>query len=192
VLVIFDEVMTGFGRTGDWFACMKAHVEPDIIAVSKGITGGFLPLALTMCKERVWDAFYDDDLHKAFFHSHSYTANPIACAAAVASLDLMEYDDKPFKQMEERHKSCAKRWLGTHRKVHNFRFCGTIAAMDLRLNRDSDYFSDMAPKLRSRFLQEGLLLRPLGNTIYLMPPYCIDDETLERVYGNIRLVVDSL
>lgn len=191
-LLIFDEVMTGFGRTGDWFACTKSLTEPDIICLSKGITGGFLPLSVTVCTQRIYDAFYADELEKAFFHSHSYTGNPIACAAGVASMKLLEQSSGVFRNWEARHRSLWKQYLEPLPVTTRPRFCGTILAFDLNLPGDPGYFNSRAPQLRAEFLKEGLLLRPLGNTVYLMPPYCTDDETLERVILSIRTVLSGI
>ena len=191
VLVIYDEVMTGFGRTGDFFASLKSGTTPDIIAVSKGITGGFLPLALTVTTRRVYESFLSDDFQKAFFHSHSYTANPIACAAAVASMQILENEKERFTQMEDRHRSLAEIHWRPSPRLTQLRFCGTIAACDVIADRPG-YFNEIGPHLRQEFLKMGLLLRPLGNTIYVLPPYCIDDQQLERAYRGIALAVASL
>lgn len=191
VLIIYDEVMTGFGRTGDWFACMKASTQPDIICLSKGITGGFLPLSVTICTEQIYEAFYADELEKALFHSHSYTGNPIACAAGLASMRLLEQSQQIFKQWETRNRSFFTNHLSHINVVSRQRFSGTIFAFDLDLPGDPGYFNDRAPKLRAEFLQNNLLLRPLGNTIYIMPPYCTDDETLDHVYATIAAVVQQ-
>lgn len=192
VLLIFDEVMTGFGRTGDWFATTKSSVEPDILCLSKGITGGFLPLSVTICTERIYEAFLDEKLEKALFHSHSYTANPIACAAAVASLKLLHANQNNFRDMENRHRLLMERFLSDVPNIKNTRHCGTIVAFDVETGESSHYFNATGPALRAAFLDAGLLLRPLGNTVYLMPPYCISDEALEHVYSTIRDIVTSL
>jgi adenosylmethionine-8-amino-7-oxononanoate aminotransferase len=191
VLLIFDEVMTGFGRTGDWFASTKAGVSPDIICLSKGITGGFLPLSVTVCAERIYDAFLSDKLEQALFHSHSYTANPIACAAANASMRLLIQNQSLFRNMEATHRRLAQQHLSDSKLLTHFRYCGTIAAFDLA-QAETSYYSALPQKLRAQFLEQGLLLRPLGNTIYLLPPYCIDAETLDSVYKTIRNTIDAL
>lgn len=190
VLVIYDEVMTGFGRTGEIFACRKSGTSPDIICLSKGITGGFLPLALTVASRRIYDSFLSEHLERAFFHSHSYTANPIACAAACASLDILQREGARFQDMERRHRNFAAMHLSD--KLERVRFCGTIAAFDVSSQAGAGYFNQIGARLRSRFLEMGLLLRPLGNTIYLLPPFCIDDEQLERAYRGIALAVANL
>ena len=186
VLIIYDEVMTGFGRTGDWFACAKAGTEPDIICLSKGITGGFLPLAVTLTTEKVFAEFLSVDSSKTFFHGHSYTANPIACAAANASLTLLESNATSFQELESKHRNLAARYLQGHPMLTRLRFCGTIAAFDVATSEGTNYFDNIGQKLKHEFLQRGFLIRPLGNTVYLMPPYCITSEQLESAYVVIR------
>ncbi len=188
-LVIFDEVMTGFGRTGEWFACRKAGTRPDIICLSKGITGGFLPLAVTICSEAIYQAFYSDDLEKALFHSHSYTGNPIACAAAVASMNLLSETEDRFLSMESVHRQLAKQYLFDIPGAGCFRHCGTIFAFDVTVEGKPGYFNKNVPELRRKFLDAGLLIRPLGSTVYLMPPYCTDADTMELVYSKVRKVL---
>jgi adenosylmethionine-8-amino-7-oxononanoate aminotransferase len=192
VLLIYDEVMTGFGRTGDWFSCIKSKTAPDIICLSKGITGGFLPLAVTATTDAVFDAFYSDDPQKTFFHSHSYTANPIACAAANASLKLLEQNQQLFKEAEQLNRGYAYEYLDGLGSVRDKRFCGTIFAFDIATGDKNSYFDQISAQLKKMFLDRGCLIRPLGNTVYLMPPYCISSEQLRSVYGNIRSVIDAL
>ncbi|HEY9788637.1 MAG TPA: adenosylmethionine--8-amino-7-oxononanoate transaminase [Candidatus Obscuribacterales bacterium] len=189
VLLIYDEVMTGFGRTGDWFALAKSDTAPDIICLSKGIAGGFLPLAVTACNERIYKGFLSEDPAHTLFHGHSFTANPISCAAAVASLQLLAENEDSFRQMEERHRRWFNHWLINAAGLENVRFCGTIAAFDVVSDAATNYFNSLGKVLRRRFLASGLLIRPLGNTIYLMPPYCITDEELSQVYKGIKEVL---
>jgi adenosylmethionine-8-amino-7-oxononanoate aminotransferase len=192
LLLIFDEVMTGFGRTGDWFAAKKVNVEPDIMCVSKGITGGFLPLAITACAERIYESFLSDDPQDMFAHGHSYTANPIACAAAVKSLELLEADTRPFTEMENKHRAYAGEYLANIKSISNLRYCGTIVAFEVEGGGGGNtYYNELGPVLRQKFLEEGLLIRPLGNTVYLMPPYCIS-ENLSFIYYKIAKVINSL
>ena len=186
-LLIFDEVMTGFGRTGEMFACTKSGVTPDIICLSKGITGGCLPLAVTVATDRIYDAFLSDKLERALFHSHSYTGNPIACAAANASLAILKDSRQLIAGFEARHRAFAQRYLCDSSPVQKSRFCGTIAAFDFKL-LNCDYYSSLASELRRRFLDKGMLIRPLGTTIYLMPPLCISEESLDFAYRAIRAV----
>jgi adenosylmethionine---8-amino-7-oxononanoate aminotransferase len=189
-LLIFDEVMTGFGRTGDWFACTKAEVTPDIMCLSKGITGGFLPLAVTVCTETLYDAFYSDDPQKTLYHGHSYAANPLGCAAALASLDLMVDHEAAFQQMEAQHKAHLAK-LDNHPRLKNLRVTGTIAAMDL-VTEHPGYLNELSLEIRKRGIAQGLLLRPLGNVLYIMPPYCITEEELAFIYRGIATILDAL
>lgn len=191
VPLIYDEVMTGFGRTGDWFACTNSGTTPDIICLSKGITGGFLPLAVTVCSDDLYEAFLSSDRTKTFYHGHSYTANPIACAAAVASIELLKQNEDSFQSMEDRHRFHASS-IATNPLASNLRFCGTIVAMEISVGSENSYFNEIGPVLKKEFLKNGFLIRPLGNTVYLMPPYCIDDETLALVYTTINRVLKSI
>jgi adenosylmethionine-8-amino-7-oxononanoate aminotransferase len=192
VLLIYDEVMTGFGRTGELFASVKSATKPDILCLSKGLSGGCLPIAVTMASEDIYQAFWRDEPDKAFFHSHSYTGNPLACAVSVASLELLEQNPNVYQGMEKLHRQYLNQWLSNHPKLERIRTCGTIAAMDVKTESVSGYFNDIAPVLKARFLEAGFLLRPLGNTLYLMPPYCISPDELESIYRVIRQVLDTL
>lgn len=189
VLLIYDEVMTGFGRTGELFACLKSETVPDLICLSKGLSGGCLPLAVTGATEEIYRSFYDDDPAQAFYHGHSYTGNPLACATGVTSLELLEQNPS-YESMEALHRRYLSQYLCDHPLLEQIRLCGTIAAMEVRTPEASGYFNAIAPLLKAQFLEAGLLLRPLGNTLYLMPPYCITSEELESVYQTIRRVLD--
>ena len=191
VLLIFDEVMTGFGRTGDWFAATKSRTIPDILCVSKGITGGFLPLSATLCSARIYDAFLSQDWTKMLMHGHSYTANPLALAAARASLKILQRDRQVFMDMERRHRRLYHQFLASNDNLKRARFCGTVFAVDLESKTDG-YFNEIGPRLREEFLNRGLLIRPLGNTIYLLPPYCVTDEELHSAYEAISDIVHGL
>ncbi len=183
VLCIYDEVMTGFGRTGELFACKKAGTVPDIICLSKGITGGFLPLGVTVSTSEIFSAFYDDDPQKTFFHGHSYTANPLACAAALASIDMLEARPEMYKRIEDWHRQGLER-ISSHPSLRRPRICGTIAAIDVAVD-ENGYLSSIGAVLKKRFPEKGLLLRPLGNVIYMIPPYCIERDQLMRAYDVI-------
>jgi len=184
VLFIADEVMTGWGRTGTLFACDQAAVTPDIICLSKGLTGGSVPLAVTLASKAIYDAHYSQDRAQMFFHSSSYTANPIACAAALANLDI--WDEEPVAErvalLGERQQARLERLPPVAR---NIRRKGTIAAFEWG-PEDASYMSDIGPRLLAFFRSRDLLLRPLGNTVYVMPPYCIDEADLDRIYDVIR------
>jgi adenosylmethionine-8-amino-7-oxononanoate aminotransferase len=189
VLLIADEVLTGFGRTGRMFACERAGVVPDLMCVAKGLTGGFLPLAATFATDRVHDAFMGGDRARAFFHGHSYTANPIACAAANASLRIFE-SEPVFERIAAIEKVHAARLptFAPHPGVADVRHIGTVAAIELKVS-DAGYFSSLRPRLYEYFLNRGVLLRPLGNVVYILPPYVITPEQLNFVYDVIH---DSL
>lgn len=185
VLFIADEVMTGWGRTGTLFACEQAGIAPDIACYSKGLTGGSVPLAVTLCRAEIFDAHYSTDRSKTFFHSSSYTANPIACAAALANLEIWQNEPvmDRINALAALHKERLERFAGDKRFA-DVRQIGTIAALDI-VAKDAGYLADIGPRLYRGFLARGLLVRPLGNTIYLMPPYCSTADDLDQVYNAI-------
>jgi adenosylmethionine---8-amino-7-oxononanoate aminotransferase len=189
VLLIADEVLTGFGRTGKMFACERAGVVPDLMCVAKGLTGGSLPLAATMATDRIYDAFGGADRTHTFYHGHSYTANPIACAAANASLQIFE-SEPVFERIAAIEKVHAERlpWFAAHPAVDNVRHIGTVAAIEIKVP-DAGYLSKLRPRLYTYYLDRGVLLRPLGNVVYLLPPYIISPEQLSNVYD---VIADSL
>jgi adenosylmethionine-8-amino-7-oxononanoate aminotransferase len=185
VWFIADEVMTGWGRTGTLFACEQADVVPDIACYSKGLTGGALPLAVTLCRTEIFDAHFSHDRSRTFFHSSSYTANPIACAAAKANLDL--WSDPHVRARVASVASMQEKALApfrTRARFRNVRRTGTITALDLEV-RDSGYLAGIGPRLLAFFGRRNLLLRPLGNTIYVMPPYCVTQADLDEIYAGI-------
>ncbi|MDB5653343.1 MAG: aminotransferase [Tardiphaga sp.] len=192
VLLIADEVMTGWGRTGTLFACEQAEVTPDIACYSKGLTGGSLPLAVTLCRADIYDAHYSADRARTFFHSSSYTANPIACAAALANLEIWQNEPvrDRVKALGAMHEAGLER-LSRDRRFSNLRRIGTIAALDL-VTEDAGYLADVGPKLYQGFMARGLLVRPLGSTIYFMPPYCAQATEIERLYAAVVEVVDTI
>lgn len=192
VVFIADEVMTGWGRTGTLFACEQAGISPDILCTSKGITGGFLPLAATLCQERFFAAHYSEDRSRTFFHSSSYTANPIACAAAYANTQVWKREpvQDRIDAITAAHAGHLK-ILAEDGRFTNPRQTGTIAALDLRVG-DEGYLSDVGPRLYRHFIEHGVLLRPLGNTLYILPPYCVSDADLEEIYHVISSVPDVL
>ncbi|MDR3437242.1 adenosylmethionine--8-amino-7-oxononanoate transaminase [Telmatospirillum sp.] len=183
-LLIFDEVMTGFGRTGALFACLKAGVEPDMVCLSKGLTGGFLPMGATVVREEIHQAFLSESLSQAFLHGHSYTANPLGCAAGLASLDLLLGADCQAQRagIEAIHRERLQA-LSLRPKVLRPRVTGTIAALDLD---DSGYASAQGPRLRELFLERGFLFRPLGPVAYFLPPYCLEAADLHRAWDTLE------
>jgi len=188
-LLIFDEVMTGFGRTGKWFASNRAQVEPDIICLSKGLTGGFLPLSVTVCNETIYEAFNSSNPVKTFWHGHSYTANPLGCAAALASMQLLEKNEM-YGRMETLHHKLLTD-LREQPNIEKIRVTGTIAAMDLKTQDEAGYLNPVAQKIKKESVEQGVLIRPLGNVVYLMPPYCITEDELAFVYEKIRLLTSE-
>ena len=185
VFLIFDEVMTGFGRTGTLFACEQAGVAPDLMCLSKGLTGGFLPMGLTLATEEIYHSFYSTDRAKTFFHSSSFTGNAIACAAALANLEVWENEPvrARIRGIAEYHAQALAEFRGRP-EIADARQTGTIAAIELRV-RDAGYLAALGPKLNAFYLERDVLLRTLGNVVYLLPPYCVRASELERIYGII-------
>lgn len=195
ILFIADEVMTGFGRTGTLFASEQLNFAPDILCLSKGITGGFLPLGATSATRAVYQVFHDDNRMKTLFHGHSYTANPIACAAACASLELFDIEStlQSVKKIEALFQSQLQRFQ-SHPRVRNIRCKGGILALTLQDTEasGSDYLSSLGPIIYNTFLQQNMLIRPLGNVLYLMPPFCISTQLLEHTFDRIEAFLNDL
>ena len=186
-LIIADEVMTGFGRTGPLFACEHiAEPLPDIICLSKGLTGGALPLGVTACTQDIFDAFYDDDRMKMLFHGHSFTANPVVCSAALASMDLVLRPSctESRQRIIDAHRSFAET-IKTHSAVKEVRQTGTIIAIEIKTD-DPSYHTNMRDVIYRFFLGKKIVMRPLGNIIYILPPYCISNTELEYIYSCIE------
>ncbi|MEZ5008651.1 MAG: adenosylmethionine--8-amino-7-oxononanoate transaminase [Chitinophagales bacterium] len=193
VILIADEVMTGFGRTGKMFASEYYQTMPDIMTFSKALTGGTMPLSLTTCKEFIFEAFISNDKVKTFFHGHSYTGNPTACSAALASLDLMENDSfkNNIERVKQQHQIFSEK-LKKHSKAKNIRQVGTVIAFDVVTNEGDSYLNSIRDVLYNAFIAKYIILRPLGNTVYILPPYVITNEELDKVYSCILEVLDSL
>jgi adenosylmethionine-8-amino-7-oxononanoate aminotransferase len=187
IITIADEVMTGFGRTGKFFASDHLENSPDIFCLSKGLTGGYLPLGVTSCAEFIHEAFVTEDRSKTFFHGHSYTANPTSCSAALASLDLMEKEEtwSQVKMIEEAHKAFSSK-ISSHKNVRSARFKGTILAIELNTEEQTHYLNNASESISDFFLERKIILRPLGNVFYLIPPYVITKHELEKVYASIE------
>ena len=192
VLFIADEVMTGWGRTGTLLACEQAGVTPDILCLAKGLTGGSMPLAVTMATAPIYDAHYSTDRSKLFFHSSSFTANPIACAAAVANVQI--WQEEPVL---ERVATLADRLgavlakLSARPDVVNPRQCGTMIAFDVDVGDDTGYLAEIGPRMRAHFFANDVLIRPLGNTVYTMPPYSISQADIDRVAQVMASAIDT-
>lgn len=185
IICIADEVMTGFGRTGKLLASHYCENAPDIICLSKGITGGFMPLGLTTTTEEIHQAFVSEDVYKVFFHGHSYTGNPLACALACKSLELLvsESCQTQIAMITMSHQAFIQRNAASK---HTFRTRGTILAIELHTGEQTSYFSNIRDRLYFYFLEKGIILRPLGNIIYILPPYCITEAELKLVYSAIE------
>lgn len=185
IITIADEVMTGFGKTGTHFASTQIDTLPDIMCLSKALTAGLLPMSLTTCTQNIFDAFFQDEVHKGFMHSHTYSANPLACAAASASIDLLISPEMEGnkKRIYDKHKAFAKA-LSQNAKAKNIRVKGIILALEL--DTPMERYGDLRQKLYSFFMDRGVCLRPLGNTIYLLPPLVTIDEQLDKMYAAIE------
>jgi adenosylmethionine-8-amino-7-oxononanoate aminotransferase len=186
VTCIADEVFTGFGRTGKYFASEYASVKPDIMAVSKGITGGTMPLGVTSCSAAIAEAFLSEDITRTFFHGHSYTANPLACAAANASFELLTNAgcQRQIQDISKLHVEFSRE-IQSHPRVEKVRTLGTILAIELKTNEETSYTNSIRKKISAYFLSKDILLRPLGNIIYILPPYVIQEPELRQVYQTI-------
>ena len=189
IVCIADEVMTGFGRTGKLFASLYMQIKPDIICLSKGLTGGTMPLGVTACVQKIYDAFVTDDKLKTFFHGHSFTANPLACTAALASLELLQKETclQKIEWLTQQNKLFAEE-LKHKAGIKNIRTLGTIIAFEIDKGKD-EYLNTISNDITSACLQQGIYLRPLGNTVYIMPPYCITQNEYERVCEVIKSLV---
>lgn len=187
ILTIADEVMTGFGRTGKFWATDHCTNKPHIMCLSKGITGGFLPFGATTCTQHIYDAFLSSEKSKMFFHGHSYTGNPLCCAAAIASLDVFEKENtmKQVERITNHHAAFAAKLSG-NTAVKEVRHWGTIIALELETGEHTGYLNNIRDKAYNFFIQRKIILRPLGNVIYILPPYCITDEDLREVYHAIE------
>ncbi len=185
VLCIADEVMTGFGKTGKNFASAYMQTQPDIICLSKSLTGGIAPMALTTCTEEVYLAFYDSDIKKGFFHGHTYSANPLVCRAAIASIDLLQSEEiqEQILKVNQAHQIFSDK-IKKHPKVKSTRILGVIFALDLDV--EMDRYGKLRDKLFQFFMENGVFLRPLGNTIYILAPFVITANELQKVYDTIE------
>ena len=192
VLLIADEVFTGLGRTGRMFACEHAGITPDLMCISKGLTGGFLPFAVTVCRSEIYSAFHSTDRSRTFFHGHSYSGNPLGCAAANATLKIFE-TEPVFERITaiERIHEARLADFRQHPTVVDARMLGTISAIELR-SGDAGYLSSVRSRLYNFFIEHGVLLRPLGNVVYIVPPYVIRQDDLHYTYEIVGKALDIL
>lgn len=192
ILMIQDEVFTGFGRTGKLFAANYLSEKPDIMCFSKGLTGGTMPMGITTSSQQIFDAFLSEDKYKTLFHGHSFTANPLACTAALASMELLLKEEtlEKINAISQKHFNFSQ-VLKNHPKVENVRQTGTIIAWEIKNDEKTSYFNEIGKVLYHEFLKREIIMRPLGNVMYLVPPYCITPEELDFVYRNILEVLDS-
>lgn len=192
VLFIADEVMTGWGRTGTLLACEQAEVTPDILCLAKGLTGGSMPLAVTLATAPIYDAHYSTDRAKLFYHSSSFTANPLACAAAVANLAIWR-NEPVLERVATLSRRLGDKLAALSRRddVVNPRQCGTMIAFDVDVGEDAGYLAEIGPRLRAHFFANDVLIRPLGNTVYTMPPYSITPEDIDRVADTMAGALDA-
>lgn len=191
VLTIADEVMTGFGKTGKTFAMDYCHQKPDMMCLSKALTGGTIPMAITTFTQEIFDAFYDDDINKALFHGHTFTANPTGCAAALASLELLQTTEMQANliRVNVSHLTFQKH-IEKHPKVTTTRVLGTILALEIKKENQESYYGTMRTKLYNFFIENGIILRPVGNIVYILPPYIITDEQLQKVYEVVEKALE--
>lgn len=197
VLLIADEVLTGFGRTGRMFACEHAAIAPDLVCLSKAVTGGYLPLGVTVATDRVYEAFLSEDRSRTFFHGHSFTGNPLACALGVASLDLLR-DTRAIDKVQ-----AIEGWLRQgfeplrdHPAVGDVRILGGVGVVELVADKSTrsagGYLDEVGPRLTRAFLDRGLLMRPLGNIVYAMPPYVITEEETRWLTSQVADAIDAV
>ncbi|WP_395060530.1 adenosylmethionine--8-amino-7-oxononanoate transaminase [Flavobacterium sp.] len=187
VFTIADEVMTGFGKTGKTFACNYLEEKPDMMCLSKALTGGAIPMAITTFTQEIFDGFYDDDVNKALFHGHTFTANPTGCAASLASIQLLKSDEmqENIKRVNNQHLQFQQN-IKQHAKVKTTRVLGVIFALEIKTENQESYYGNLRNKLYNFFIENGVILRPVGNIVYILPPYIITNEQLQKVYQTIE------
>lgn len=191
VLAIADEVMTGFGKTGKTFACDYLTEKPDMMCLSKALTGGTIPMAITTFTQNIFDAFYDDDINKALFHGHTFTANPTGCAAALASLELLQSPEMQdnIARLNQKHLEFQKH-IKNHPKVATTRVLGVILALEIKTENNESYYGTLRNKLYDFFIENGIIIRPVGNIVYILPPYVITDKQLQKVYEVVEKALE--
>ncbi|SHF90501.1 adenosylmethionine-8-amino-7-oxononanoate aminotransferase [Flavobacterium segetis] len=193
ILTIADEVMTGFGKTGKTFATDYLVQKPDMMCLSKALTGGTIPMAITTFTQDLFDAFYDDDINKALFHGHTFTANPTGCAAALASLELLQTNEmqENLTRVNEKHLAFQKK-IENHSRVTTTRVLGVIFALEIKTESNESYYGTLRNKLYNFFIANGVILRPVGNIVYILPPYIITNEQLHKIYDVIEDALEKV
>lgn len=191
VLTIADEVMTGFGKTGKTFACDYLQTQPDMMCLSKALTGGTIPMAITTFTQELFDGFYSDDINKALFHGHTFTANPTGCAAALASIDLLQSQEMQdnIARVHQSHLAFQKS-IESHPKVTTTRVLGVIFALEIKTESQESYYGTLRNKLYNFFIENGVVLRPVGNIVYILPPYIITPQQLQKVYEVVEKALE--
>lgn len=193
VFTIADEVMTGFGKTGKTFACNYLVEKPDMMCMSKALTGGTIPMAITTFTQEIFDGFYDEDVNKALFHGHTFTANPTGCAAALASISLLEKAEmqENIIRINKQHLQFQEK-VKQHKKVKTTRVLGVIFALEIQTESSESYYGTLRNKLYNFFIENGIILRPVGNIVYILPPYIITNEQLVKVYNTIEEALEII
>lgn len=193
VFTIADEVMTGFGKTGRNFACDYLDVQPDMMCISKALTGGTIPMAITTFTQELYDGFYDNDVNKALFHGHTFTANPTGCAAALASVALLQTVEmqQNIERINKQH-IAFKNIIEKHKRVKTARVLGVIFALEIERENSEDYYGNFRNKLYDYFIKNGIVMRPVGNIIYILPPYIISNELLENIYEVVVSAIEEV
>jgi adenosylmethionine-8-amino-7-oxononanoate aminotransferase len=183
--------MTGFGKTGKKFACDYLDTQPDMLCLSKALTGGTIPMAITTFTEELFEAFYSDDINKALFHGHTFTANPTGCAAALASLAILETDQMQanIARVNQSHLAFQSH-IKNHPKVETTRVLGVIFALEIKTESQASYYGTLRNKLYDFFIENGVILRPVGNIVYILPPYIIEDDQLRKIYTVVENALD--
>ena len=191
VFTIADEVMTGFGKTGKTFASDYLSIQPDMMCLSKALTGGTIPMAITTFTQEIFDGFYDDDTNKALFHGHTFTANPTGCAAALASIQLLQSDamQRNIERIHQSHLEFQTK-IHNHPKVKTTRVLGVIFALEIKTESQESYYGTLRNQLYNFFIENGIILRPVGNIVYILPPYIITENQLQKVYYTIEKALD--
>jgi adenosylmethionine-8-amino-7-oxononanoate aminotransferase len=193
VFTIADEVMTGFGKTGKTFACDYLQEQPDMMCLSKALTGGTIPMSVTTFTQQIFDGFYNDDVNKALFHGHTFTANPTGCAAALASIALLQTPEMQanIQRVHQQHLDFQQH-IQNHEKVKTTRVLGVIFALEITRDGQEEYYGNFRNQLYAFFIENGLVLRPVGNIVYILPPYVITNEQLAKVYQVVEKALEEI